>query len=106
MGVDQPQPAIRPPRSSGQGPAPPAGGPEPRDATPTPDGATPAAPHAPGPDLLSGATALVGRIRGIRLFRTSSAIVRWAVLVVVVGAGAGLLIALGIKLLVSLVPQT
>ena len=53
-----------------------------------------------------GAVALTRRIRAIRLFRTSSAIVRWVVLVVVVGLGAAFLTALAIQVLVSLIPTT
>jgi hypothetical protein len=48
----------------------------------------------------------VRHVREVRLFRTSSALVRWIVLVVAIGFGAALLIALTINLLVSLVPSS
>jgi hypothetical protein len=45
-------------------------------------------------------------IRQIRLFRTSSAVVRWVVLVLAIGFGAALIIALVVQLLVSLIPNS
>jgi hypothetical protein len=45
-------------------------------------------------------------VRNIKLFRTSSALVRWIVMVVVIGFGAALLIALVVQILVSLIPTT
>jgi len=86
--VNESQPAIQHPAESRQPPG--------------PGGAQP----APGPDLIGGAVALVRRIRAIRLFRTSSAIVRWIVLVVVVGLGVAFFTALAIQVLVSLIPTT
>jgi hypothetical protein len=48
----------------------------------------------------------VQQIRAIRLFRTSSAMVRWIILVAVIGFGAALLVAFAVSLLVSLIPST
>lgn len=48
----------------------------------------------------------VRTIRALRLFRTSSALVRWVVMVVAIGFGAALLVALTINLLVSLIPSS
>lgn len=87
--VDESQPAIQHP-------------PE-RRQPPRPDAAHPGG-QAPGPDLIAGAAALTRRIRDIRLFRTSSAIVRWTVLVLAVGLGVAFFIALAIQVLVSLIP--
>jgi hypothetical protein len=90
--VDESQPAIQHPTE--------------RRQPPRPDAAHPAhaAGQAPGPDLIAGAAALTRRIRDIRLFRTSSAIVRWTVLVIAVGLGVAFFVALTIEVLVSLIP--
>jgi hypothetical protein len=47
----------------------------------------------------------VRTVRNLRLFRTSSALVRWVVMVVAIGFGAALLVALLVQILVSLVPS-
>jgi hypothetical protein len=47
----------------------------------------------------------VQRMRAVRWFRASSAAVRWAILVCIIGVGAALLVAFAISLLVSLVPS-
>ena len=48
----------------------------------------------------------IAAMRQIRWFRTSSAFVRWVMLVVAVGFGAALLTALMIAMLVSLIPRS
>ena len=89
--MDESQPAIQQPADRRQPPRPDAG---------QPPG------QAPGPDLIAGAAAIGRKVSEIRLFRTSSAIVRWIVLVVVVGLGVAFLAALAVQVLVSLIPTT
>ena len=48
----------------------------------------------------------IASIRQIRWIRKSSASVRWGLLVLAVGLGSALLIALTVDLLVSLIPRT
>ena len=47
----------------------------------------------------------VQRIRAVRMYRASSAAVRWVILIAIIGVGAALLIAFAISLLVSLIPR-
>jgi hypothetical protein len=47
----------------------------------------------------------VQRIRAVKMFRASSAAVRWLVLIAIIGVGAALLIAFAVSLLVSLIPS-
>jgi hypothetical protein len=47
----------------------------------------------------------VQRIRAVRMYRASSAAVRWVILIAIIGVGAALLIAFAVSLLVSLVPS-
>lgn len=73
--VDEPQPAIRTPRPIGQ-----------------------------PPDVYERLVGAVQRFRARRVWRTPSAIVRWVLLVLAIGVGAALIIALAVQLLVSLLP--
>ncbi len=102
--MDQPQPAIQRPGERRQPPRPNP----PRESRPAPGPHPPRAggPAPPGPDLIAGAVAIGRKLSEIRLFRTSSAIVRWIVLIVVVGLGAAFLTAFAIEVLVSLIPTS
>jgi hypothetical protein len=113
--VENPQPAIRGPQAGGQPPRrppaapgatrPPGSGPRP------PAGAVPGQ-QSQGTDwaaFVESCRQLADRIasiRQVRWIRKSSASVRWALLVVAVGLGSALLVALTIDLLVSLIPRS
>ena len=73
--VDDPQPAIRPSGSTGH-----------------------------PPDVYRQLVDLVQRIRARAAVRTSSALVRWVLLVVAIGLGAAFLIAFAVTILVSFLP--
>jgi hypothetical protein len=74
-GVDEPQPAIPTSRSTGH-----------------------------PPDIARRLVETVQNFRARTMVRTSSALVRWVLLVLAVGFGAALLIALAVQLLVSQLP--
>ncbi len=109
--MDEPQPATRAPRPTGQ--ARPAGGPpRPAPGGPAPARAGAAPGSAPEVDFFAGVVSFaqavrrgVRTVRNIKLFRTSSALVRWVVMVVAIGFGAALLVALVVQILVSLIPS-
>jgi len=92
--VDQPQPATRGPGDRRQ--------PEPTGTGDASRGAAPA-PHTGASDWRELA-AKVRSLRAVRAYRASSALVRWVVLVVAIGIGAALLMALSVQVLVSLIP--
>ncbi len=92
--MDQPQPATRAPSDRSQ--------PERRDAADPSRGAGPA-PHTAASDWRELA-AKVRSLRAVRAYRASSALVRWVILVVLIGVGAALLTALTVQVLVSLIP--
>lgn len=115
--VENPQPAIRGPQPSGQPPRRP----------PTPPGATRPPGAGPAPQPTAGAVPgqrslgtdwagflencrqladRIASIRQVRWIRKSSASVRWALLVVAVGLGSALIVALTVDLLVSLIPRS
>jgi hypothetical protein len=73
--VDEPQPAIPPSGSTGH-----------------------------PPDISQQLVGLVRRIRAQAAVRTSSALVRWILLVVAIGVGIALLIAFAVTILVSFLP--
>jgi hypothetical protein len=73
--VDEPQPAIRGSGSTGH-----------------------------PPDVYERVVDAAQRIRARAAVRTSSALVRWVLLVLAVGLGAALLIALAVQVLVSFLP--
>jgi hypothetical protein len=73
--VDEPQPAIRPSGSIGH-----------------------------PPDVYQQLVDLVQRIRSHVMVRTSSALVRWILLVVGIGVGAAFLVAFAVTILVSFLP--
>ena len=58
------------------------------------------------PDVYERLVDLVERIRAQTMVRTSSALVRWILLVVAIGVGAAFLVALVVELLVSQLPGT
>ncbi len=99
-GVENPQPAIRGPRPTGQPPQRP----------PTLGPATGAAPRQDDwQAFAASAKQLLDRIasiRQLRWIRRSSAAVRWALLIVAVGLGSALLVALTVSVLVSLIPRS
>jgi hypothetical protein len=116
--VDDSQPATRGPDAGGRPAPPPPKQPLAEPARPVVEPAEPAG--QPPVDLYVGflefskrflavskrSIKAVRHVRQVRLFRTSSALVRWIALVVAIGFGAALLIALTINLLVSLVPSS
>lgn len=113
--VENPQPAIRDPQPGGQPPGrPPAPGSDARPAGPgprPPAGSAPAeaSPPADWATFVESCKQLADRIasiRQVRWIRKSSASVRWALLVVAVGLGSALLIALTVDALVSLIPRS
>jgi hypothetical protein len=117
--VEEPQPATRAPRPSEQARRP-AGPPPPDPSRPATDRPASAPADAPPTDFIAGVVSFgqavrqgvqavrrgVRTVRNIKLFRTSSALVRWVVMVVAIGFGAALLIALVVQILVSLIPST
>ena len=110
-GVEDPQPATRGAEATGQPPSrPPLPGPGPRPAAAS--GLQPATDVPPPADwatFVESCKQLADRIasiRQIRWIRKSSASMRWVLLVVAVGLGSALLIALTISMLVSLVPKS
>lgn len=69
-------------------------------------------PATPGPrdreppiDLYAVLVGAVRSFRRWRPFRTSSALVRWALMVALIGVGAAFLIALTVQILISLIPN-
>lgn len=119
-GVENPQPAIRGPQSSGQppsrpptpdSPTRPAGGPGPRPSAgpgprPAPGEARPTADWATFVESCKQLADRIASIRQVRWIRKSSASVRWVLLVAAVGLGSALLIALTVSILVSLIPRS
>lgn len=70
---------------------------------PQPASPTPSSSGHP-PDVYQRLVDIVRAIRAQTVFRTSSAMVRWTLLVIGIGLGAALLIALAVQLMVSLLP--
>jgi len=98
-GVENPQPAIRGPQPTGQPPRRP----------PTPGPATGATPQGDWQSFVASCTELldrIGSIRQVRWIRRSSATVRWVLLIVAVGLGSALLVALTVSVLVSRIPRS
>ena len=99
-GVENPQPAIRGPQPARQPPRRP----------PTPGPATAAAPKQDDwQTFVESWTQLldrIGSIRQIRWIRRSSATVRWALLILAVGLGSALLVALTVSVLISRIPRS
>jgi len=56
-------------------------------------------------DIFDSLVTGVQRIRAVKMFRASSAAVRWVILIAIIGVGAALLIAFAVSLLVSLIPS-
>jgi ABC-type transport system involved in cytochrome bd biosynthesis fused ATPase/permease subunit len=56
------------------------------------------------PDLQQRLVQAVQRLRAQTALRTSSALVRWVLLILAVGFGAAMLVAFAVSLLVSLLP--
>jgi len=56
-------------------------------------------------DIFESLVTGVQRIRAVKMFRASSAAVRWVILIAIIGVGAALLIAFAVSLLVSLIPS-
>jgi hypothetical protein len=76
---------------------------DPQPATPTPR------PNQQGADIAAAFRNLgdgVRRLRAVRFYRRSSALVRWIILVVLIGAGSALLVAAVISILVSAIPSS
>jgi hypothetical protein len=55
-------------------------------------------------DVVERLVHLVQTIRARTVYRTSSALVRWILMVLAIGFGAALLVALGVEILVSFLP--
>jgi hypothetical protein len=76
---------------------------DPQPATPAPR------PNGQGPDIVAAFRNLadgVRRMRAVRFYRRSSALMRWIILVVLIGGGIALVIAAVVSVLVSAIPSS
>jgi CHASE3 domain sensor protein len=76
---------------------------DPQPATPAPR------PNGQGQDIVAAFRNLadgVRRMRAVRFYRRSSALMRWIILVVLIGGGIALVIAAVVSVLVSAIPSS